>query len=188
LANFYGEQQKVKAFQALVAAFVERALKRQPIHIWGDGSIVRDYLFLTDVANACAYALRSNGLEEIFNIGSGAGVSLTTLIELLDGIFGRHLGVVHCDGRAFDVYSNVLCINRAREELRWHPEINMYEGLPKTLQWLERQQSSARMRDRLDNCLVDRIAIQRFFRGSFAKEVVTLQWLEYCDQFLGSEP
>jgi glycosyltransferase involved in cell wall biosynthesis len=48
--------------------------------------------------------------------------------------------------------------------------------------------SSARMRDRLDNCLVDRIAIQRFFRGSFAKEVVTRQWLEYCDQFLGSEP
>jgi UDP-glucose 4-epimerase len=140
VANPYGERQKVRASQGVVAAFVECALKRQPIHIWGDGSIVRDYLHVTDVANACACALRYNGCEEIFNIGSGAGVSLTTLVELLEGICSRHLEVVHCDGRVFDVHSNVLCINRAREELGWHPEINMCEGLSRTLHWLESQQ------------------------------------------------
>ena len=44
------------------------------------------------------------------------------------------------------------------------------------------------MRDHLDNCLVDRFTIQRLFRGNFAKEVVTRQWMEYCDQLLGTKP
>jgi UDP-glucose 4-epimerase len=139
MANPYGERQRVEGAQGVVAAFLQRALAGEPIEIWGDGTVIRDFLHVADVSRACGAALRYEGEECVFNIGSEAGTSLNALVDLLSELLGRELEVIHQPGRNFDVKSNVLCCRRARQELNWAPAIGMAEGLRRTLDWLRAQ-------------------------------------------------
>jgi UDP-glucose 4-epimerase len=140
MANPYGERQRVEGAQGVVAAFLERALAGQAIEIWGDGTVIRDFLHVDDVSRACSAALAYPGEASIFNIGSGAGTSLNALVHLLSELLNTKLEVIHQPARNFDVKSNVLCCRRAREELKWQPSIGMAEGLGRTLAWLRAQQ------------------------------------------------
>jgi UDP-glucose 4-epimerase len=136
VANPYGERQRVEHAQGVVAAFLKRALAGEPIEIWGDGSVIRDYLHIADVAAAFSSALHYKGSDSIFNIGSGAGLSLNELVTILSAELGRKLEVIYKPGRDFDVKSNVLCCKRAQQELQWQPRISMAAGLSRTLTWL----------------------------------------------------
>jgi UDP-glucose 4-epimerase len=120
-----------------VAAFLKRALANEPIEIWGDGSVVRDYLYVSDVADAFAAALDYRGDESIFNIGSGTGTSLNDLVSILSQVLGRDLRVDYRPARDFDVKSNVLCCERARKVLGWSAKVPMRGGLRKTVGWLK---------------------------------------------------
>jgi len=140
MANPYGERQRVEGAQGVVAAFLKNALAGQAIEIWGDGTVIRDFLHVDDVSRACGAALAYRGEASIFNIGSGAGTSLNALVHLLSELLNTKLEVIHQPARNFDVKSNVLCCRRAREELKWQPSIGMAEGLGRTLAWLRAQQ------------------------------------------------
>jgi len=137
IANPYGERQRVEFAQGVVAAFLARALRDESIEIWGDGSVVRDYLHIADVAEAFAAALDYEGEEVIFNIGSGGGTSLNDLATILSRVLGRELRVDHKPGRDFDVKSNVLSCDKARRLLGWSPQIGLEDGLRKTVEWLK---------------------------------------------------
>jgi UDP-glucose 4-epimerase len=136
VANPYGERQRVEYAQGVVAAFLRSALTHQPIEIWGDGSVIRDYLHSADVARAFAAALSYQGEDCVFNIGSGLGVSLNQLLQILSEQLDQDLEVIYKPARDFDVKSNILCCRRARQELHWQPEISMAHGLRRTLAWL----------------------------------------------------
>jgi len=88
------------------------------------------------VAAAFSSALHYKGSDSIFNIGSGAGLSLNELVTILSAELGRKLEVIYKPGRDFDVKSNVLCCKRAQQELQWQPRISMAAGLSRTLTWL----------------------------------------------------
>ena len=137
VANPYGERQRVEFAQGVVAAFLKRALANEPIEIWGDGSVVRDYLHVGDVAEAFAAALDYQGDESVFNIGSGTGTSLNDLVSILSRVLGRDLRVDYKPARDFDVKSNVLCCERARKVLGWSAKVPMRGGLRKTVGWLK---------------------------------------------------
>lgn len=136
VANPYGERQRVEHAQGVVAAFLKCASSGAPIEIWGDGSVIRDYLHIADVAAAFRSALHYRGPESIFNIGSGTGLSLNELVAILSAELGKKLEVVYKPGRDFDVKSNVLCCQRAQQHLHWQPKISMAEGISRTLTWL----------------------------------------------------
>jgi UDP-glucose 4-epimerase len=137
VANPYGERQRVEFAQGVVAAFLKRSLANEPIEIWGDGSVVRDYLHVGDVADAFAAALDYQGDESVFNIGSGTGTSLNDLVSILSRVLGRDLRVDYKPARDFDVKSNVLCCERARKVLGWSAKVPMEEGLQRTVDWLK---------------------------------------------------
>jgi UDP-glucose 4-epimerase len=139
MANPYGERQRVEGAQGVVAAFLNSALAGRAIEIWGDGTVIRDFLHVEDVSRACSAALTYQGDASIFNIGSGAGTSLNELVHLLSELLDTELEVLHRPARSFDVKSNVLCCARARKELNWQPSIGMAEGLRRTLAWLRTQ-------------------------------------------------
>jgi UDP-glucose 4-epimerase len=136
----YGDVYPVTSGGRVVAAFLKCALAGQAIEIWGDGTVIRDFLHVDDVSRACGAALAYQGEASIFNIGSGAGTSLNALVHLLSELLNTKLEVIHQPARNFDVKSNVLCCRRARQELNWQPSIGMAEGLGRTLAWLRAQQ------------------------------------------------
>lgn len=135
IANAYGERQRPTATQGVIPAFLERALRNQEINVWGDGSIMRDYVFITDIANALVKALTYSGEMKIFNIGSGHAHSLNDVIQVIEEVTGRPLQVNHTPGRSFDVPISVLDISRARSYLNWVPAIGLLEGITRMYLW-----------------------------------------------------
>jgi UDP-glucose 4-epimerase len=136
VANPYGERQRVASAQGAVTVFLERALRGASIEIWGDGSVVRDYVYVGDVARAFAAALDYGGDERVINIGSGEGRSLNDLVSVIEATLGHPVAVNHLPGRPFDVPANVLDIGRARACLKWRPETPFADGIARTATWL----------------------------------------------------
>ena len=129
VANPFGPRQRLDAAQGVVPVFLGKALRHEPLQIWGDGSTVRDFLDVADVVAALLAVVRYKGAESLFNIGSGQGLSLNQLIALLEQQLNRSLDVQYLPSRGCDVPTNVLCIDRAKEALNWAPKIPVADGL-----------------------------------------------------------
>jgi UDP-glucose 4-epimerase len=135
-SNPYGERQRTDVAQGAVAVFLERALRGEPIEIWGDGSVVRDYLYVGDVADAFARALSYEGAQRVFNIGSGTGTTLKDLVEKIGALLGRKLAVDYRPARRVDVPINVLDSSAAARLLDWRPRTSLAQGLQRTCDWM----------------------------------------------------
>ena len=131
-ANLYGPRQRLDIAQGAVAVFLDRALRGKPIQVWGDGSVVRDYLYVGDAAEALLKAAAFEGEPRLFNIGSGAGTSLTQLIKEIEALLGRAVPVEYTAARSLDVPANVLDASLARRHLGWAPRTSLAEGLRRT--------------------------------------------------------
>lgn len=139
VANPYGERQRPETAQGAVGVFLHRALRGEPIEIWGDGSVARDFLYVGDVADAFARALTYDGQSEVFNIGSGHALRLDALLAAIAEALGRMPVVRYAPARALDVPANALAIDLARRELGWSPQVDLAEGLRRTLAWMRSQ-------------------------------------------------
>ena len=138
VANPFGERQRVDVAQGAVAVFVDRALRQLPIEIWGDGSVVRDYVYVADVARAFVRAVEYEGPPCVLNIGSGTGYSLNDLVDRLETMLSRSIERRYLPSRGIDVPRNVLDIARARTELLWTPTVTLDDGIVRTLEWSQR--------------------------------------------------
>jgi UDP-glucose 4-epimerase len=139
LANPFGERQRAPFIQGVIAAFLYRALTAQPIEVWGDGSVVRDYLYVGDAADALVRALEFSGSDRVMNIGSGVGRSVSEIIEAIERATGRSIDKRSHPQRAFDVPANVLDIARARACLGWAPQTSFDEALRRTVEWIRQE-------------------------------------------------
>lgn len=136
VANPFGERQRVETAQGAVGVFLSRALCRQPIEIWGDGTVTRDYLYIGDLADAFSHALVYDGTERVLNISSGQGTSLNFLIELIEETVGQSVERIFYPARSFDVPINILSNQLAQAELGWSPKVSMREGIIRTAAWM----------------------------------------------------
>jgi UDP-glucose 4-epimerase len=136
LSNPYGEWQQPHGVQGVIAVFAHRALKAQPVDVWGDGSVVRDFVYAADVGRAFAAASRHEGETRVFNIGGGAGHSVNDIVRTLEQLIGQPVERRVFPARPFDPPVNVLDIQRAQEELHWKPTMAFDEGVSKSVEWL----------------------------------------------------
>jgi len=135
VANPYGERQPTSTGMGAVGVFLGKAFKNEPIELWGDGSVVRDYLHVEDVAQAVALAATYDGDQSVFNIGSGMGTSLNELIQYIERVLETTLDVRRVAGRNFDVPANVLDCGLARAELGWQTNVGLGDGIERTAKW-----------------------------------------------------
>lgn len=136
VANAFGQRQRVETAQGAVTVFLHRALQGQPIEIWGDGSVTRDYIYVSDIADAFAKAVEYTGPYSVFNISSGMGTSLNELIDKLGNILGKHIERHYLEGRPFDVPANILSNKLAGDELGWAPQVSLTDGISLTAKWM----------------------------------------------------
>jgi UDP-glucose 4-epimerase len=135
-ANLYGPRQRLDTAQGAVAVFLDRALRGQPIQIWGDGSVVRDYVYIADAVDALLRLASFDGAQRIFNIGSGKGSSLNQLVAEIEKLLGRGVRIEHGAPRGLDVPANVLDASLAERHLGWRASTPLAEGLRRTCEWL----------------------------------------------------
>jgi UDP-glucose 4-epimerase len=138
VANPYGERQRIETAQGAVGVFLHHALKGIPVEIWGDGSVTRDYIHVSDVAEAFIKALRYSGMQRLFNVSSGVGTSLNALIRVIEGIVGESIERRYLPGRPFDVPASVICNKLAQSELNWTPMVSLPDGIARTSEWIKR--------------------------------------------------
>jgi len=136
VANPFGERQRPENAQGAVGVFLHRAFSQQPIEIWGDGSVTRDYIYIDDVADAFALAVQYSGSKSVFNIGSGVGTQLNELIKIIEEVLGKSVAHRYLPARPFDVPASVLSNALAREELKWVPQVPLRDGIARTAKWL----------------------------------------------------
>ena len=139
LANPYGQGQKLLSSQGVISIFIYKALCNHILEIWGDGTTTRDYIYIDDVVRSLVAAIDYNGKEKIFNIGSGQGITLNTLISQIEQILGYQIKCNYLDSRPLDVPINILNIDRAKYHLDWKPLISLPEGLELTVKAISLQ-------------------------------------------------
>lgn len=139
ISNPYGEQQNPQSKQGAVGVFLGNVAERKPITIWGDGEVVRDYIYIADAVEAllCAAEYEPQGDNpRLFNIGAGRGYSLNELIGEIRQVVDLPVEVKYTPARAVDVPVNVLDTARAQKILGWTPKVGMSEGLARTWKWI----------------------------------------------------
>jgi len=135
VANPFGPFQMPRKNQGIVAALISRALNDESIEIWGDGTVVRDYIFVADVIHALATAASDQSGTRIFNVGTGQGRSLREVIAAIEQQLGKTLRIEWKPARPVDVPTSVIAVERAREVLGWVPKTSFEEGLKETIAW-----------------------------------------------------
>ena len=129
ISNPYGPYQKNNSVQGIIPVIVDKIINEDIIDIWGDGTIIRDYIYVDDVIEAALKLTKYSGIHKVFNIGSGVGYSLNELINKISQVLNKNPQVNYMSPRSIDVPVNILDISRARIELNWNPSISLDEGI-----------------------------------------------------------
>ncbi|UCD83320.1 MAG: NAD-dependent epimerase/dehydratase family protein [Deltaproteobacteria bacterium] len=128
-SNPYGERQGTGGQQGVVPVLLRRVKEGKPLRIWGDGSVVRDFIYIDDLVRAFLKALTTRTRSRVFNIGTGRGTSINGLIELIRRVTGREFRVEYAPGRKVDVPVNILDPRLAGKELKWKARVSLEEGV-----------------------------------------------------------
>lgn len=134
VANAYGPRQNTKNPQGVISVMLRQALNNRKFTIWGDGSVTRDYIYISDLVDAISKSSSMSG-NSIYNIGTQTGVSISLLLEACDTL-GINIGHRHEPPRSYDVPEVVLDISSAMKALDWAPVISLQEGIQLTYQYL----------------------------------------------------
>lgn len=144
LANPFGERQRPAGSQGAVSVFLHKALRNETIDIWGDGTVIRDYVYVGDMIDAFLKVASYNGEHRVLNIGSGEGKSLKDVIVAIELLLGRKISYTTLPSRKFDVPINILDSSRACTALKWQPKTSFNDGLARMLNWILETEGAAR--------------------------------------------
>jgi UDP-glucose 4-epimerase len=136
ISNAYGPRLPLRGEQNAIGAFLTHLKYGETLSVWGDGSVVRDYVYVADVARAFRAAAGLNSPFHVFNVGTGVGTSLINLIHTMEQVTGRKAQIDWQPARPVDAPVNVLDCSRAREYLGWQPTTNLTNGLRRTWEWI----------------------------------------------------
>lgn len=137
VANPFGPYQIPVNSQGVVCAVMHKALCGEPVEIWGDGEVVRDFIFISDVVDAMIRAVDYQGPHHVFNVGSGAGRSINQIVaDTQSALDGRPVETVYKASRPADVPTNVLDISLIEREMGWRPQVAWMDGLRRTAAWM----------------------------------------------------
>lgn len=137
-SNFYGGRWDTLRRQGAVDVFLYKVKNKEPIIIWGDGEVVRDYIYIKDAVEAFILSCEKQTKNKIFNIGDGKGTSLNELLSLIRDVTGEEFEVRYEQGRPFDVPVNILDIEQAKKELGWQPKTSLQKGILKVWRHIQK--------------------------------------------------
>jgi len=140
--NVYGPRQSSQGEAGVFAIFIEQMLAGiQPV-IYGDGSKVRDYVFIDDVVKANLAALKQ-GDGEIFNIASGVETTDQQVFDLVRHLLGTEMGPRYVAKRPGEIDKICLDIRKAKRLLGWAAEISLAEGAQQTVAYFQQAMQTA---------------------------------------------
>ena len=138
-SNPYGERQSPYGKQGVIPIFLNRIKHNQRPVIYGDGSMVRDYIYINDIIDATSILFESVIKDKVFNVGSGIGVSLNEIIKTMYSILGEEIRPIYeINSSRTYVTGIVLDIAKIETKTGWKPSTSIEEGIRKTWIWIKR--------------------------------------------------
>ena len=134
VSNPYGERQGHAGVQGVVATFMRQICVGEPIEIWGDGSVIRDYIYVKDLAELCLRAGESE-TTGIYNAGSGIGRSVSQILSAVSALVKWDVTPVYKSRRSYDVPEVVLSVDKVKADFDWAPVTDLGDGLTRTWEW-----------------------------------------------------
>jgi UDP-glucose 4-epimerase len=137
IANPYGPGQNILAKQGVIPIFLHHLIKNEPVTVLGDGSMIRDYLYISDVTRMIAETFSKNNEFDVYNIGSGGGKSVNDLIRSIESVTGKTFKVNHLEQPPTFVHRSVLDTSRIEKEFGVKPEVSLDEGMQRTWDYVK---------------------------------------------------
>ncbi|MGA3121117.1 MAG: NAD-dependent epimerase/dehydratase family protein [Polyangiaceae bacterium] len=130
----YGPRQRP---EMAIATFTRAAVARQTVTVFGDGSMRRDFTHVDDIVRGVIAAVdRARPGFRVYNLGSGAPVALSTLVEWIGDAAGAAIRVERAPVPLGDVDATFADTARADSELDWKPRIPLRQGLTSVVEWI----------------------------------------------------
>lgn len=135
-SNPYGPHQRLQGAQGLIAVAMGRALRGEPLEVWGDGGAVRDYVDVRDLCRAVVALIEAGITGRTLNLGSGVGHSIAEVLALVHAVTGRDLQVIRRPARGVDVRTVVLDTSALSAVIPWAPR-PLDAGMADFWRWIE---------------------------------------------------
>jgi len=142
--NVFGPRQGLNQYAGVISIFINRALKNEPLVIFGDGKQTRDFIYVKDVVRAnilAAESRRANG--RVFNVASGRQTTVLELARKVIEIVGANSPIVFDKPRPGDIRHSLADIGEIKR-LGFEPEWSLEEGLKKTVEWYSKTEGEER--------------------------------------------
>lgn len=133
--NVYGPNQRFDAYGNVIPIFAFRALRGDPIVIFGNGHQTRDFVHVDDVVQANINAARNRGVSGAFNIASATQMSILDLAQAVNSYLDTPVPIEHREPRAGDVAHSLADISAARAAFGYVPAVDMKRGLAQYMAW-----------------------------------------------------
>ncbi len=137
LSNPYGPYQRPNGLLGAVTTFTYNALKGKPILVYGDGSVIRDFIYIDDVIKGIVNISNNETKYKVYNLGSGSGTSIKTLLNTVSSALSCSLNLIYKESRPVDVPVNYLNISRYEQEFGTLNSISLTEGIKKTAKFFK---------------------------------------------------
>jgi UDP-glucose 4-epimerase len=135
-SNLYGPGQLARRSQGVIAAWAQAIMAGEPIVLFGDGSVRRDFVYADDAAAATLLAASNPAAHGAYNVGAGRALSLREVLDVVEDIVGQSLVVENRDARGIDVPIVELDCSRIRELTGWVPTTELSNGIAASWDWL----------------------------------------------------
>ena len=149
LTNLYGPHDVFAEYRShVVSALIKKFTDaRDKVTLWGDGSPIREFLYVQDAAEAVVRAIELEHDLEPINIGTGVGTSIRELAELIARLVGFRGPIEWDTSKPNGTLRKVLDVTRMRQKLHWQPRWPLEAGLAETIRWYLANKAAADERE-----------------------------------------
>ena len=142
--NVYGPGQSLhNPYTGILAIFSNRIRNGQPINVFEDGKMTRDFVFIKDVVDATVLCLENNRANgNVYNVGSGKPTSVLTVVNELMNLFAQEVSVeISGNFRKGDIRHNFADLTKIKQDLNFTPRTDFREGLKRFVEWARNQEA-----------------------------------------------
>lgn len=137
IANPYGPGQNIYGKQGVIPIFMHRFLTHEPLTIYGDGSMIRDYIYIDDLIKMIVGSFAQDNQQPVYNLGSGTGESVNQLVAAIEQCTADTAEKTYLETPPTYIHKSVLDIKQFVDEFGISPEIGLEEGIKRTWDYVK---------------------------------------------------
>jgi UDP-glucose 4-epimerase len=139
ISNPYGERQPFHRKQGVIPIFLENMFLNKPITVLGDGSMVRDYVYVKDLTEMISEVFSKDGLKDVYNLGSGMGTTVNEIVALAEEVTGKRAVIENADVPPTFLQSVVLDTTRFTNDFGLSAHTSLRDGMRSTYNYIQNE-------------------------------------------------